>query len=147
MIRLALIGWLVLSYVGAVHAHPEHGGEEPPPAIWDKTVKDPATAWTRLQQHRDKVIQSFESKAWEKAEELAPQLSLVAGDLVRVSTGLDAAARAQLRDLVRDLGTAGHRLGEAARSKDFSRVPELLQRVNYFVDTIGAKYVKGSGAQ
>jgi hypothetical protein len=132
MIRFALVCCLVLgSYACTV-------------PVLDKTVKDPAAAWTRLKQHRDSLAQGFKSEDWETADRRATQLSRVAGDLVRVSPALPANGLAEVKSAVRDLTRVGRQLSDAARSKNSSRVPELLQRVDYFIDTIGAKYPKGA---
>jgi hypothetical protein len=140
LIGLALIG----SPAAPALAHPGgHGAEEATPSVWDETVRDPATAWLRLKEHRDTLAKSVASEDWEAAATLGAQLSPVAGDLVRVSSGLPPEALATLRSGVRDLSVTGRQLGYAARAGRGKRVADLLSRVDLYMRTIAEKYPEG----
>ena len=96
--RIALITLFALtSAASSALAHPGgHGAEEATPPVWDQSVQDPATAWTRLRQHRDKLAGSVTSADWETAARLGTELGPVALDLVRVSGDLPSDALAPI---------------------------------------------------
>jgi hypothetical protein len=143
--RVLLIGLALLgSPTASALAHPGgHGAAETTPPVWDETVRDPATAWLRLKEHRDTLATRVASEDWEAAAKLGPQLSQVAGDLVRVSSDLPPEALETLRSGVRDLSVTGRQLGNAARAGKGQRVADLLSRVDLYMKAIAQKYPRG----
>ena len=142
---LALISLFALATAaGSALAHPDgHGAEQVTPPVWDQSVQDPATAWTRLQEHRDKLAESVKSADWETAARLGTELGPISLDLVRVSGDLSSDALAPIVSNVRDLGVTGRQLAVAARGGRASRVSDLLLRVDLYMKNIAEKYPKG----
>jgi hypothetical protein len=143
--RTLLLGLLLFaSHAATTFGHPgSHGAEEVTPPAWDESVQDPTTAWTRLQQHRAKLVKSVKAADWDTTARLGTELGSIAGDLVRVSGDLPPDTLGPIIATVRDLGITGRQLAVSARASKASRVSDLLLRVDYYMKTIVEKYPKG----
>ena len=106
-------------------------------------VQDPATAWTRLQEHRDKLVESVKAGEWKTTARLGNEIGSVALDLLRVSGDLPSESLGPLVSNVRDLGVTGRQLAVSARPEKASRVSELLLRVDLYMKKILENYPKG----
>lgn len=142
--RVVLISLCALAAAaGSARAHPGGHGEALTPPAWDESVQDPATAWTRLKEHRDKLAASVKAADWETTSRLGNEIGSVALDLLRVSGDLPSESLAPLVSNVRDLGVTGRQLAVSARAAKASRVSDLLLRVDLYMKNIAQNYPKG----
>ncbi len=143
--RLLMLSLCALAAAAsAARAHPGgHGAEEATPPVWDASVQDPATAWTRLQEHRDKLAASVKAADWETTARLGTEIGSVALDLLRVSGDLPSDTLGPLVANLRDLGVTGRQLAVSARAAKASRVSDLLLRVDLYMKNIAENYPKG----
>jgi len=126
------------------YAHPGgHGTEEAFPPPINTSVPDPATAWRRLQQHRDKLAESVSAGNWETAARLGGELRTVAGDLVQASRDLPPDTYTAIVSAAQDLSATGRQIANAATAKKAPRAFQLLEQVNFQLNVIAEKYPKG----
>jgi hypothetical protein len=140
MLRHIALILLVACAGKVVVAQPGGHETEAVPPTRDASVQDPATAWLRLNEHRDRLAESAKAEDWDTVARLGDELGPVAEDLVRASGDLPSEVLGPTLSAVRDLGVTGRQLGNAARAQKASRVSDLLLRVDLHLKKIGEKY-------